>query len=89
MNALMRVTNVMQMQNAKTPWVSMPALVYLDSRGMDSNVRVSKCNDLRIVIIYHNSYDMTINGYEARNINEIRNFIFSSALRSRLGCSLS
>ena len=44
----------------------------------------------------NNSYEMTINGFQVRKINEIRNIIFSlrygkpsSALRPKLGCSPS
>ena len=43
-----------------------------------------------------NSYEITINGFRVRKINEIRNVIFglrhwkpSSALRPKLGCSPS
>ena len=41
----------------------------------------------------NNSYEITINGFQVRKINEIRNVIFdlrygkpSSALRPKLGC---
>ena len=44
----------------------------------------------------NNSYEITINGFQVRKINEIRNVIFglrfgkpSSALRPKLGCSSS
>ena len=44
----------------------------------------------------NNSYEITINGFQVRKINEIRNVIFglrygkpSSALRPKLGCSPS
>ena len=44
----------------------------------------------------NNSYEITINGFQVRKINEIRNVIFglrygkpSSALRLKLGCSPS
>ena len=44
----------------------------------------------------NNSYEITINGFQVRKINEIRNVIFglhygkpSSALRLKLGCSAS
>ena len=44
----------------------------------------------------NNSYEITINGFQVRKINEIRNEIFglrygkpSSALRPKLGCSPS
>ena len=44
----------------------------------------------------HNSYEITINGFHVRKINEIRNVIFSlryerpfSVLRPKLGCSVS
>ena len=44
----------------------------------------------------NNSSEITINGFQVRNINEIRNVIFglrfgkpSSALRPKLGCSPS
>ena len=43
-----------------------------------------------------NSYEITINGFQVRKINEIRNVVFglrygkpSSALRPKLGCSPS
>ena len=43
----------------------------------------------------NNSSEITINGYQVRKINEIRNVIFglrhgkpSSALRPKLGCSV-
>ena len=44
----------------------------------------------------NNSYEITINGFQVRKINEIRNVIFglrygkpSSAFRPKLGCSPS
>ena len=44
----------------------------------------------------NNSYEITINGFQVRKINELRNVIFglrygkpSSALRPKLGCSPS
>ena len=44
----------------------------------------------------NNSYEITMNGFQVRKINEIRNVIFgprygkpSSALRPKLGCSPS
>ena len=44
----------------------------------------------------NNSYEITMSGYQARKINEIRNVIFklrygkpSLALRPKLGCSPS
>ena len=44
----------------------------------------------------NNSYEITINGFQVRKINKIRNVIFglrhgkpSSALRLKLGCSPS
>ena len=44
----------------------------------------------------NNCYEITINGFQVRKINEIRNIIFglrygkpSSALRPKLGCSPS
>ena len=44
----------------------------------------------------NNNYEITINGFQVRKINEIRNVLFglrygkpSSALRPKLGCSPS
>ena len=54
---------------------------------------------VRILIVHcdeNNCYKITINGFQVKNINEIRNIIFglrygkpSSALRPKLGCSPS
>ena len=54
---------------------------------------------VRILTVHcdqNNGYEITINGFQVRKINEIRNVIFglpygkpSSALRTKLGCSPS
>ena len=54
------------------------------------------CGTNNVVMIHNNSYEITINGFQVRKINEIRNVIFGllygkpfSALRPKLGCSPS
>ena len=62
-------------------------------------IKISNEMFVRVLTVHcdqNNSYEITINGYQVRKVNEIRKVIFglccgkpSSALRSNLGCSPS
>ena len=78
------------------------ALCQSDSNGLTdpSKNRNSQAEMFVRMLTVHcdqnNSYEITINGFQVRKINEIRNVIFglrygkpSSALRPKLGCSPS